>query len=108
MPGGRPVAVAIQERADDAAVQNSRERLVFFLRRPLGHHFIAADEAANVETVRIRRAATEAGIGRRVKFLERLGFAVRHDYFAPLPAIEPGYGRSSGPVYSERGRIRRL
>jgi hypothetical protein len=27
-----------------------------------------------------------------------LGFAVRHDHFAPLPAIEPGYGRSSGPV----------
>src|SRR4051812_21297822 len=98
MPGGRPVAVAIEERADDPAVQNPRERLIFFLWHPLGHDFIAADETANVEAVGIRRAAAEAGVGRRAKFLERLGFAVGHDYFVPLPAIEPGYGRSSGPV----------
>ena len=98
MPGCRPIAVAIEERADNATIQDSRERFVALLRFPFGHDFIAADEAANVEAVRIRRAAAETGVGRRVKFLKRLGFAVRHDYFAPLPAIEPGYGRSCGPV----------
>src|ERR1041384_7775875 len=98
MPRGRPVAVAIEKRTDDPAVQNSGERLVFFFRHPLGHDFIATDEAANVEAVRIRWPTTEAGVLRCVKFLERLGFAVGHGHRAPLPATEPGYGRSSGPV----------
>ena len=84
---------AVIEAGDDPEVRT-------FLKRHMRevHDFIAANETANMEPVRIRRAAPKAGVGRRVKFLERLGFAVGHGYFAPLPAIDPGYGRNSGPV----------
>jgi len=98
MPGRGPVAVAIKQRTDDSAVQNAGKRFVFLLRGPFSYHFIAANEAANMKSLRVRRAATETGVSRRVKFLERLRFAVGHDHFAPLPATEPGYGRNSGPV----------
>ena len=39
MIGGRPIAMAIEQCADDAAIQNSLERFVFFLRFPLRDHF---------------------------------------------------------------------
>jgi hypothetical protein len=97
MPGRRPVAVTIKQCADDPAVQNAGKRFVFLLRFPFRYDFIATDEAADMEPVRIRRSATEAGVLRRVKLLERLRFAASHDYFAPFPA-DPGYGRNSGPV----------
>src|SRR5438477_9597331 len=98
MPGRSPIAVAIKQRADDSAVQDSGEGFIFFFRLPLGDNFVATNKAANMKPVRIRRAAAETGVGRRVKFLERLRFAVGHDHFAPLPASDPGYGRNSGPV----------
>ena len=37
--GGRPIAMAIEQRADDAAIQNSLKRLVFFLWLPLRDDF---------------------------------------------------------------------
>ena len=42
--GGRPVAVAVEQRADDAARQHARERLVMRLRAELGHHLVALDD----------------------------------------------------------------
>src|SRR5437763_860438 len=98
MPRGGPIAVAIEQSADNPAVQDAGEGFVFFLRLPFGHDFIAANETANMKPFWIRGAATKAGVGRCVEFLERLGFAVGHDYCAPLPATDPGYGRNSGPV----------
>ncbi len=74
MPGGSPIAMAIEQRADDPAVQNAGKRLIFFLRFPLGDHFIAARETADVQTFRIRRTATKAMILRRKLFLKRLRF----------------------------------
>lgn len=41
MVRGSPVAMAIQQRTDDAAIQYSVERFIFFLRLPLGDHFAA-------------------------------------------------------------------
>jgi hypothetical protein len=39
MIGGRPIAMAIEQCADDAAIQNSIKRLVFFLWLPLCDDF---------------------------------------------------------------------
>ena len=89
MPGRRPIAVAIEERPDDAAIQDSGKRFVARLRFPFRDDFFAAHKTANVEALRIRRATPKAGIFRRVFFLEGLRFSVRHRHFAPL-AAEPG------------------
>jgi hypothetical protein len=62
--------MAIEQRADDAAVQHAGKGLIARLRFPLRDDFIAADKTADVESIRIRRTATEAGILRRVLFLE--------------------------------------
>jgi hypothetical protein len=72
----RPIAVTIEQRANYSTAQNAGKRFVFFLRLPIGHDFIAFDEAANVQSGGIRRAATEASVVRRVMFLKRL---FRHD-----------------------------
>ena len=39
MVGGCPIAMTIEQCADDATIQNSLERFVFFLRFPLRDHF---------------------------------------------------------------------
>ena len=65
-----PVAVAIEQCPDDAAIQNSIERFVFLLRFPLSDDFAVLRETSNVQPVRIRRAATPAGIVRSVFFLK--------------------------------------
>ena len=67
---GGPVAVAIQQRADDPAIQNARKRFVFFLRRPIGDDFIAPGEAPDVQALEIRRSTTETGVVRRVILLQ--------------------------------------
>ena len=85
-----PVTMAVEQSADNPTIQNAGERFVFLLRFPFRHDFVAADKAANMKTVRIRGAAAETGVGRRVKFLQRLGLAVTHDHFAPFAATDPG------------------
>lgn len=72
-----PVAMAIQQRADNAAIQYSVERFVFFLRLPLSNHFAACSrfievlwKTADVQTIRVSRPTTPAGILRRVLFLK--------------------------------------
>jgi len=69
-----PIAMTIQQRADDAAIQDSIKSFVFFLRFPLGDHFAVFWKASDVQPVRVRRAATETNIVRRIFFLKRLGF----------------------------------
>ena len=70
----RPVAMTIEQRADDPAVQNSLERFVFFLRFPLSDDFAVLQETANMQAVWICLAAAEANIFRCVLFLERFFF----------------------------------
>lgn len=72
MIGAGPIAVTVEQRADDSAVQNAGKRFVFFLGLPISHDFVASDEAANVQSFGICRAAAEASVVRRVMFLERL------------------------------------
>ena len=65
-----PVAMAIEQRADDAAIQDSTKRFVFFLRFPFGDQFAVVGETSNMQPIRICRAATEADIVGRVFFLK--------------------------------------
>ena len=71
MVGCGPVAVAVEKRADDAAVEHSRESLVMCRRGPLRDHFVANGEALDVEPEWVRGTAAEAGVGGGVALLER-------------------------------------
>ena len=71
MIGRGPVAMAIEQRADDSAVQDSGKRLVFLLRLPFSNDLAVFDEAANMQTLAVRWTATEAGILGSVLFLKR-------------------------------------
>src|SRR5205085_9376225 len=70
--GGRPVRVAVEERADDAAVEHARISLVVRLRLPVADELFAVGggEAANAQALLVRGAAAEAGASRRVAFLQ--------------------------------------
>ena len=57
VPGGGPVAVTIEQRTDDSAIQYSGERFVFLFRLPLCDHFIAFRETANAQAFGIGRSA---------------------------------------------------
>ena len=78
MPGRCPVAVTIEQRADDSAVKDSGKGFVARLRLPFRDDFLAARKAPNSQSIRIRRTAPPAAIGRGVSFLQRLRFSVRH------------------------------
>ncbi len=67
-----PITVAIEQCADNPAAQDTRESFVFFLGNKFGNNFIALGKTANAQTVGIRRAASKAGVARRVFFLKRL------------------------------------
>ena len=69
MPRGCPVGVAIYERADDAAVQHARVRLVMRLRSPLAYHFVAARKTSYAQTEFVGRPAPVATQLRRVSLL---------------------------------------
>ncbi len=68
----RPIAMTVEQRADDAAIQNSGKRLVLFRRLPFGNDLAVLRKAANPQSLRIRRAAPPARIVRSILFLERL------------------------------------
>lgn len=65
-----PVAVTIQQRSDDPAVQNAGECFVLLLRLPLRNDFIALSKAANMQSIRIGGTTTKASVVRRVRFLK--------------------------------------
>ena len=65
-----PVAVTIEQRADDAAIQNAIKSLVLLLRFPLSDDFAILRETLNMQAVRIRRPTTPADIVRSVFFLK--------------------------------------
>ena len=67
----RPVAVTIEQRADDAAIQNSRKCFVLFLRLPFCNDFIVFWKTVNTQSFGIRRPATPARIVWSILFLQR-------------------------------------
>src|SRR5262245_60111577 len=64
--------MTIEQRTNNSAVQNSVKSFVFLLWFPLGDHFAVLRKTANMQSVWIRWAATEANVSRRIFFLERL------------------------------------
>ena len=64
--------MAIEQCANDPAVQDCVKSLVFFFRFPLSDHFAVFRKTANMQAVWICRAAAEANVSRRIFFLERL------------------------------------
>src|SRR5437763_2345137 len=100
MIGRGPVAVTIEQRADNSAVQNAGKRFVFRLGLPLSHNFAVLGKTSDPQTIAIRRTATPARISRSVLFLKRLlshrtraGLNLKH----PLdPDISEASGRRKG------------
>src|SRR6266496_502058 len=72
MIGRRPVAVAVEERADDAAIEHVLESVMVSFRLPSGDDFIAFDEALDVKTFVVGGSATKAYVLRRVAILQAL------------------------------------
>ena len=68
----RPVAMAIEQRADDAAIQDPSKRFVFFLGFPFSDHFAIFWKTSDMQSIWVRRATTPANVVRSVFFLERL------------------------------------
>src|SRR5216684_3310041 len=66
----RPVAVAVQQRADDAAVQDVVERRVMRLRRPVADELVPLANAADTQPFVVRRPAPEAAVLRSPRFLD--------------------------------------
>src|SRR6476619_5620078 len=73
--GRGPVAVAIEERAADAAVEDAVEGLVMRLRRPLANELVALLEALDPQTFVICGSASEAMVVGRVGVLNAFHFA---------------------------------
>ncbi len=70
--GRSPVAVTIEQCADNAPAQHSRKRFLIGFRLERRDNFIAARKAANVQAFFIRGTTAKAGIVRRVCFLDAL------------------------------------
>ena len=76
MPRGRPVAVTVEQRADDAAAQHSVESFLILLWLEFGDDFLAIGEAAYVKSFRVGWPTAKARQIRRVCFLDAL---ISHD-----------------------------
>ena len=74
MPGRGPVAVTIEQRADDAATEHSLESFVLLTRLPFRDDLFAVGKAADVQAFRICWSTTEAGKVGSVSFLNAFHF----------------------------------
>src|SRR5689334_14262831 len=90
MPGGGPVAMTVEQCADDAAAQHAFKRFVLLAGVPFGDDNIAVRKAAHVHTLRIRRSTTNAREIRRVSFLNALHLAIYSRIGSVPPAVAGG------------------
>ena len=67
-----PVAVAIEQRANDATAKHAAKRFLISLRLKVGYYLVALNKAADPQTLLIGWAAAEAGVLRSVGFLQTL------------------------------------
>lgn len=72
VPRRGPVAMAVEQRADDAAVQHAFISFVFRTRLPLGNNLFAVCKAANMQALGISGTTTKAREIRREDFLNTL------------------------------------
>ena len=70
VPRCRPVAVTIEERANNPTAQHSLKRFVLLTRLPLSDNLFAICKTPNVQTLRIRRSAAETREIRGICFLD--------------------------------------
>lgn len=70
VPRGGPVTVAIQEGANDSAIQDTRECLMMRGWGPRGYDLITAHKASDMKPLRVCWATTEADALRGKAFLE--------------------------------------
>ena len=70
VPGRGPVAVAIEQRADDTAIQDAGKRFIFRLRFPFRYDHVAFRKAADAQAFRVGWPAAPTGVVRRVLFLK--------------------------------------
>ena len=68
--------MTIEQRADDAAVEHSRKRLVMLVGAPFGGDFFAFWETANPQTFLVFYAAAETDAVRGESFLQRFSFFI--------------------------------
>jgi hypothetical protein len=92
----RPVAMTVEQNADDAAIQNSLKSFVLLLRSPLSDDFAVLRETLNVQPSRVRRAATKTHIVWRILFLKRLGSV---HYCRTFDSLTPAHSASGLPFY---------
>src|SRR5437773_11710225 len=69
--GGRPIAMTVEQRADNAAIQDPGKRFVFLLWFPFCNDFAVLRKTANTQSFGIRRAAPPARIVWSIRFLQR-------------------------------------
>src|SRR6267143_5577368 len=72
MIGRRPITMTVEQRANDAPVQNARKRFVLRLRLPFGDDFAVFGKTADPQAFVIRRPATPTRIFGSVLLLKRL------------------------------------
>src|SRR5260221_5232256 len=86
-----PVAMTIQQRADNAATQHPGKRFLISFRLEGCDNFITARKAANVQALFIRRTTAKARIVRSVPFLDtffsRIHLFQKPGAFAPWRAL---------------------
>lgn len=62
--------MAIEQSADNTAVQNTRKCLMVLFGIPFSDNFITVDKAANAQPFFIRRSTAEADAAGRIALLE--------------------------------------
>src|SRR5258707_5026250 len=83
MPGRRPIAMAIEQSANDPAAQHSLECLILGKWLPFSNNLFAGRKTANMQTFRICRPTTEASEIRSVRFLDAFfcHIGLQHGYW---------------------------
>src|SRR6266513_5750960 len=71
MIGRRPIAMTVQQRADNAAIQDPGKRFVFLLWFPFCNDFAVLRKTANTQSFGICRPAPPASIVWSILFLQR-------------------------------------
>jgi len=61
VPGCRPIAMAIEQRANYPAAKHTSESLVFRLWLPLSNYLLAVGKTAHMQSFVVSRATAEAG-----------------------------------------------
>ena len=97
---GGPVAVAVEQGADDAAVEHPGEGVVVRLGGEVGDDLVALDEALDAEPLVVGGAAAEADALRRVPCLEGLrsreGLVDEHLLLQQVAGPRAGRGAGAG------------